>query len=75
MSSLRDIKPKPNHGKYLEILRAMTPAQRLEKAFELTAYSRELMKEGLRRQHPELTEREVHELFLERLKRCHNQNY
>ena len=31
------IKPRPNHYRYLEVLRAMTPAQRLEKAFELSA--------------------------------------
>jgi len=26
-----DIKPKPNHQRYLEVLRKMTPAQRLQR--------------------------------------------
>ena len=30
-----DPKPRPNHQRYLEILRALTPQQRLEKAIEL----------------------------------------
>jgi hypothetical protein len=75
MSQLRDIKPRPHHKQYLQILRSMTPAQRLQKSFELTEHARQLLKDGLRRRHPDLAEQELHVLFLERLKRCHNQNY
>ena len=70
-----DIKPRPNHRRYVKILRRMTPAQRLAKAFELTEFSRQLFKDGLRRRHPDLTEAEIHKLYLDRLRRCHNQNY
>ena len=70
-----DIKPKLNRRRQLEILRAMTPAQRLEQALELTDFTRQLMKDGIRRRHPEATEQEVHRLFLDRLKQCHNRNY
>lgn len=31
-----DPKPRPNHRRYIEILRRMTPEQRLAKAFELS---------------------------------------
>jgi hypothetical protein len=47
-----DIKPRPHRRVYLEILRRMTPAQRLEKSFELTEFSRQLLKDGLRNRHP-----------------------
>lgn len=52
----------------------MTPEQRLNKAFELTAYSKALFVEGLRRRFPELSESDFHQLLLERLKKCHNRN-
>jgi hypothetical protein len=70
-----DIKPRLNRKRQLEILRSMTPAQRLEPAFELTDFSRQLMKDGIRRRHSEATEQEVHQIYLDRLKKCHNRNY
>jgi hypothetical protein len=53
----------------------MTPAQRLQKSFELTELSRQLLKDGLRNRHPELNPQELHRLYLDRLARCHNRNY
>jgi hypothetical protein len=70
-----DIKPRPNRRRELEILRSLTPAQRLEKAIELTEFSRQLMKDGLRRRHPAASEPELHQLYLARLKRCYERNY
>ena len=70
-----DIKNQSNHGNYLGILRRMTPEQRLLKAFELTEFSRQLFRQGLRNLHPKLSETEFHTLFLARLEKCHNQNY
>jgi len=60
---------------YLEMLRRMTPEQRLLKAFELTEFTRQLFRQGLRNSHPELSEEELHTLYLARLEKCHNQNY
>ncbi len=57
-------KPRPNHRQYLEVLRRMTPAQRLNKAFELSEFSKRLFKQGLRKQFPDLSEA-----------KCHNRNY
>jgi hypothetical protein len=68
-------KPRPNHQRYLEVLRAMTPEQRLRKAFELSAFSKALFVEELRRRFPDLSEPEFHRLLLERLEKCHNRNY
>jgi hypothetical protein len=70
-----DPKPRPNYRRYLEVLARMTPEQRLMKAFELSAFGKALFKEGLRKRFPELSEEELHKVFLERLARCHNQNY
>lgn len=70
-----DPKPRPHHRIYIDILRRMTPEQRLEKAFELSEMSKSLFHQGLRKRFPDLPEEEFHQLFLKRLKLCHNRNY
>ncbi|HVA50246.1 MAG TPA: hypothetical protein VNH11_28080 [Pirellulales bacterium] len=67
-----DPKPRPNHRRYIEVLRKMTPEQRLAKAFELSEMLKELR---LRERFPELDEAAFHRLFLDRLAKCYNQNY
>ena len=69
-----DPKPRPNHRIYLEVLRSMTPEQRLNKAFELSEFSKKLFKQGLRKLHPDMPEEEFHQLYLRRLELCHNRN-
>jgi len=77
MASRRDetLKPRPNHARYLEILRRMTPEQRLRKAFELGEMGRELFRQGLRRRHPDLSDDEFEAQVRRRLIQCHNRNY
>jgi hypothetical protein len=70
-----DPKPRPNREAYLSVLRAMTPEQRLQKAFEMSAFTKRLFKDGLRRRFPELSDEQLHQLFLDRLAKCHNRNY
>jgi hypothetical protein len=70
-----DPKPRPNHRLSLEILRRMTPEQKLAKAFELSAFVKDLFIGGLRHRFPDLPEDEFRQLVSERLKRCHNRNY
>lgn len=43
----------------IRIRRSMTPAQRLQIAFEISDMSRAFRKAGIRRDHPEWSEREV----------------
>jgi len=43
-----DPKPRPLHRIYIDILRRMTPEQRLLKAFELSETSKSLLQQGLR---------------------------
>jgi hypothetical protein len=70
-----DPKPRPNHRKYLEVLRSMTAQQKALKAFEMSELGKELLREVLRRRFPEATEEELHRIFLDRLAKCHNLNY
>ena len=70
-----DPKPRPNHRLYIETLRRMTPSQRSAKAFELSAFTKRIFLEGLRRTFPDLPEEEFRKLALDRLAKCHNRNY
>ena len=70
-----DIKPRPNHRLYLDILRRMSPEARLMKAFELSSFSNALFLHGLRKRFPDLSEQDFRKLYLERLNKCHNRNY
>jgi hypothetical protein len=63
------------HKKYIEILRKMTPEQRLAKAFELTELSKALFRQGLRRRFPEMQDDEFEKLYRKRLDLCHNRNW
>lgn len=68
-------KPRPNHALYLRALRAMTPEQRLRKAFDLGITARSMFVHGLRRRFPALDEAALARLVRERLDKCHNRNY
>jgi hypothetical protein len=70
-----DPKPRPQHEAYLRVLRAMQPQERLQKAFELSAFTKVLFRQGLRQRFPDLSEAELHQLYLDRLAKCHNSNY
>ena len=59
-----DIKERPNHKQYIEILRRMTPEQRLMTAFELSKFSKKLFIHGLRKRFPDLNEEEFHKLYM-----------
>lgn len=63
------------HEVRLRALRAMTPEQRLREALQAGDMVRELFRAGLRRRFPELSEEELHRLYLERLALCHNRNF
>ena len=70
-----DPKERPNDAAYLNVLRRMTPQQRLAKAFELSELTRKMFRQGLSERFPDLSPDDFHKLYLERLARCHNRNY
>ena len=56
--AMTDTSPEAR-AKQDEIVRAMTGEQRMELAYEMSMFVRELAREGIRRDHPEWTERQV----------------
>ena len=68
-------KPRPNHKRYIQVLQSMTPEQRLMKAFEMSAFTKDLFIHGLRMRFPDVTEEEFKRILLARLEKCHNRNY
>jgi hypothetical protein len=67
--------PLIDRQRYIQVLRRMTPAQRLAKAMELSDLGKRLFLHGLRRRFPEKDDRQIHAIFLERLAKYHNRNY
>jgi hypothetical protein len=51
----------------VEILRRMTPAQRIEQMFEMNAFVRENVTAQLQHQHPDWSPEQVHRALLQRL--------
>jgi hypothetical protein len=69
------MKTYPNKQRYHQILRAMSPQDRLMKAFELSELANSAFKAGLRNRFPELSSEELDRLYLEKRLQCHNRNY
>ena len=69
------LEKEPAQEMYYNVVKKMTPEKKIDKVLELTKLSRKLMKEGLKIQFPNKTEIELHQLYLDRLKQCHNSNY
>ena len=53
-------------AKQEEILRAMTGEQRMELAYEMSMFVREIAREGIRRDHPDWTEAQIKRELLRR---------
>ncbi|OHB35365.1 MAG: hypothetical protein A2Y08_04190 [Planctomycetes bacterium GWA2_40_7] len=70
-----DLKKRPNHKIYLQVLRNMSPEERLCKAFELSGFAKQLFVHGLRKRFSHLSDVEFRKLLLKRLDKCHNRNY
>ena len=70
-----NLKPHPNHRRYIETLRRMSPEARLRKAFELSEFTKSLFVQGLRRRFPGQSEADFHQIMLDRLEKCHNRRY
>jgi hypothetical protein len=69
------MKQRQNHREYLQVLRSMTSEQRIRIAFELSARNKRLLKQALQKRFPVMPEDELHQLFLDRLAKCHNRNF
>ena len=65
-------KPRPNHQRMLEILRGLTPQQKMEQVFKLNERTLKLMRIGLRERFPDLNEEEILRVYLKWRERCRN---
>jgi hypothetical protein len=72
---LMNAKPYPNRKRYHDVLRKMSPEQKVKKMFELNALGKELILAGLQTKYPEMDKNERHTLFLKTIMACHNRNY
>ncbi len=70
-----DIKERPNHRIYIQVLREMSPEKKLLKAFELSEFANKLFIHGLHKRFPNLSDEEFKKKVLERLDKCYNRNY
>ena len=68
-------KPRPNHQQTLQILRSMTPSQKLAEVFKLNERTIRLFRIGLRRRFPDLDDAAFEKLYLKMRARCHDRNY
>ncbi len=53
------------------VVKSMSGPQKVAKAFELTEMTRQIMREGIRRQYPDADESEVNQLYVDRLLQYH----
>jgi hypothetical protein len=60
---------------YIDILKKMSPEQRLLKSFELTELGYKLFFTGLKERYADLSEEEVKKIYIKKLIECHNRNY
>ena len=63
------------HKKYIEILRSMTPQQKIDRVFELNKLGDDLFRAGLKERFPNLTEEKFNKLYKSRIEKCYNRNW
>ncbi len=51
------------------VIHSMTGPDKVAKSFELTEMTREIMRAGIRSQHPDASEEEIRDLYVDRLLR------
>jgi hypothetical protein len=56
----------PKHREHIEALRRMTPEERLLKAFELSESAKAQILRELRRMHPDLSDKSLMKIYVER---------
>lgn len=72
---MSEVLPKAFEDKYLEVLRRMTPEEKLLKAFDLHEFAMRCFADGLHTRFPDATDDEIKSIFLERVNKCHNRSY
>lgn len=68
-------KPRPNHQRTLQVLRSLTPEQKLRQVFELNERMLAVFRSGPRRRFPDLDDSALEDVLLQLRQRWHNGNY
>ena len=66
---------KQDRKEYLDIIRNMSPENRLRKCFELNELTKQLFLTGLKARFPDFSEKKIKEIYLKRIDKCRNLNY
>jgi len=66
---------RQTHKEYIKILKKMKPQARLQKAFELSDLTKSLFITGLRMRHPDYSEEDIKDLYIEKIYKCHSYDY
>jgi len=62
---------RQTHREYIKILKRMTPQARLRKAFELSDLTKSLFITGLKMRYPDYSEKDILDLYIEKIHKCH----
>ncbi|MEO1996811.1 MAG: hypothetical protein ABGZ17_16215 [Planctomycetaceae bacterium] len=65
----------PNHQRTLQVLRSMSPQDKLAQVFKLNERTLQLMRIGLRRRFLDLDDDAFERVYLQARERCHNRTY
>ena len=57
---------KPDRETWIQILRDMTPAEKIRMVDRMTEDAKQQLRDELRKRFPHLTEKQLHQLFLKR---------
>lgn len=66
---------RQTHKEYIKILKKMTPGERLQKALELSDLTKNLFITGLKMRYPDYSEKDIINLYIEKIHKCHVSDY
>ncbi len=66
---------RQTHREYIKILKRMTPQERLRKAFELSDLTKSLFITGLKMRYPDYSKKDIKNLYIEKIHKCHSSDY
>lgn len=66
---------RQTHREYIKILKKMTPQERLQRALELSDLTKSLFITGLKMRYPDYSEKDIKNLYIEKIYKCHSSDY
>ncbi len=66
---------RQTHREYIKILKKMTSQERLQRALELSDLTKSLFITGLKMRYPDYSEKDIKNLYIEKIYKCHSSDY